>query len=152
MNKRISKKLKAMATVRDFTVQEAWDKVAEFLATEHPPEGAPCYFVDKNSAYDSNSGKLNLHPACEGPVLNSTKTWNELIAPKPVKKEIEYPLWEHKIEPEEITFYCQSCTGEITAQQDVDNDGECDRCIQGQNEMWAKEKAHEAYEYRDMKL
>lgn len=152
MNKRIRNKLTKMAPVRDFTVQEAWDKVAQFLATEHPPEGAPCYFIDKNGMYDNYPGRLNIHPAAEGAVLYTSKTWDELKGMKPVKTEIEYPLWEHEIKPEEVTFYCQSCTGEITAQQDVDNDGECDRCIQGQNEMWAKEKAHEAYEFRNMKL
>jgi hypothetical protein len=140
MNKRISKKLAKMApqtierVVRDFTVQEAFDKVIQHLTTHHPDV---CYFVDKGVT----TTEFNIHGAGGPPIITAyTKT------------ETEWPLWDHKIEPEEVTFYCQSCTGEITAQQDVDNDGECDRCIQGQNEMWAKEKAHEAYEYRDMKL
>jgi hypothetical protein len=59
---------------------------------------------------------------------------------------------ERKIEPEEVTLQCSQCHGDIDVQQDVDNEGMCDPCTNAQNEMWAAELKHEAYEYRDMKI
>jgi hypothetical protein len=61
-------------------------------------------------------------------------------------------LKEPKLEPEDVTFYCNNCEAEISAQIDIANEGRCNPCNEGQNEMWAKEMRHEAYEYRDMKL
>ena len=154
MNKRISKKRKAqtapthtierIVSVRDFTVQEAWDKVIDYLITAHEDV---CYFIDSVET----GNKLNVHQAGERyAILTATKSADEIKNRVPV--ETEYPLWDHDIKPEEVTFYCKECGDEMNAQTDIANEGLCDPCNQGQKEMWAAEQKHEDYEYRNMKL
>lgn len=133
MNKRISKKLQKMATVRDFTVQEAFDKVIEHFVRTRPEY---CYFIDRQ--YD---GTYQAHCAAGQPIVNSTVTKDGIIEKHYVK-----------LEPEEVTFTCDDCERVISAQEDVDNEGLCDNCMGGKNEMWAAELKHEEYEFRNMKL
>jgi hypothetical protein len=142
MNKRIHNKLAKMATARDFTVQEAWDKVAESLAFSYP-KSAACYFIDERE-----DETLQIHAVGYGPIISSTRKYDDMKKPD----EIEYPLWEHEIEPEEVTFYCNDCGADMNAQTDIANEGLCDPCNEGKKEMWAAEQKHEAYEYRNMKL
>lgn len=143
MNKRIAKKIKALSThtetVRDFTLQEAWDKVAHHLANDSNPS----YFIHRKD-YEWD-GYYGLHTASGKYLLVSSKRESEM-------KETEWPEWEHKIEPEEVTFWCSQCNGNMDAQQDLDNDGICTPCVNAQNEMWAKELEDANLEYRNMKI
>ena len=128
MNKRISKKLAKMAPVRDFTVQEAFDKVAAHLARTYPNQH--CFFLDTDYR-----GFYEIHYAYGKPFLISSQS-NEQM----------------DLEPEEVTFYCKDCGDEMIAQTDIANEGLCDPCNRGQNEMWAKEHTHQEYEYWNSKL
>lgn len=51
------------------------------------------------------------------------------------------------INPEDITLQCSQCHTDINVQQDVDNEGVCDRCLHAQNEMWAAELRNLNYDY-----
>lgn len=159
MNKRIAKKIQKAATVRDFTLQEAWDKVCESLAQRSDYH---CLFIGKERS------KIGIHSAGSFSFLLSSRTVDEM---------------NKYMEDDTNIFKCQECGKNITIAEDVDYAGYCESCaaketpltyctaegclndtdpdsedglctahMEKQLEEWEAELNHQDYEYKQSKI
>lgn len=139
MNRRIANKLKKMTQPREFTLQEAWDRVAAHL-NEVGPRTA-MFFVDRNTDFRANVDRLELYSNNKKGILIS--------CPMPSTKwTVDDLPWYEDEKEEEETFLCHRCK-----ENESTYDGEmCNECQELQDAEDMKASKEQEKEYWDSKL